>query len=303
MVSQSLGIPSTGIPSLGITFLPAFAPERLREVARAADSAGLDELWLWEDCFRHGGLVTASAALAWTSRITVGVGLLPVPLRNIGVAAMELASLHRLFPDRVLAGIGHGVQSWMGQVGARVDSPMTLLSDYELVLRDLLAGDEVTFDGAYLHVDAVKLEWPPTVNVPLLIGGEGPRSLGFAARSGDGVLLTAGLGEAEIGAACDLVRAEAAGAGKPMPPVVVPLITATGAGAADRVAAEVARWKKSDRDDVGVAGDAEEIAATILRLAALGVTSVAVQPTEDELDLPGLCRVVGERVRPILTES
>ncbi|ORM36597.1 oxidoreductase [Williamsia sp. 1135] len=291
------------MPSLGITFLPAFAPDQLREVATAADSAGLDELWLWEDCFQHGGLVTASAALAWTSRITVGVGLLPVPLRNIGVAAMELASLHRLFPDRVLAGIGHGVQRWMGQVGARVDSPMTLLSEYDSVLRDLLAGGEVTFDGTYLHVDAVKLHWPPTGNVPLLVGGEGPRSLGFAARRGDGVLLTAGLGEAEIAAACDLIRAEASGAGKAMPPVVVPLIAATGAGAADRVAAEVARWEKSDRDDVGVAGDAETVAAAILRLAAMGVTSVAVQPTEDEPDLPGLCRFLGQQVRPILSAT
>ncbi len=303
MVSPPPGIAPPGIPSLGIIFLPAFAPEQLREVAQQADSAGLDELWLWEDCFRHGGLATASAALAWTSRITVGVGLLPVPLRNVGVAAMELASLHRLFPDRVLAGIGHGVQSWMGQVGARVASPMTLLNEYDSVLRDLLAGGEVTFDGSYLHVDAVKLHWPPTGNVPLLVGGEGPRSLGFAARRSDGVLLTAGLGESEIGAACDLIRAEAAAAGKATPPVVVPLIAATGVGAAERVAVEVARWQKSDRDDVGVAGDAEALAAAISRLAEVGVTSVAIQPTEDEPDLPGLCRFLGQQVRPILAGS
>lgn len=292
-----------GIPALGITFLPAFAPEQLRELASAAEGAGLDELWLWEDCFRHGGLVTASSALAWTDDIKVGVGLLPVPLRNVGVTAMELASLHRLFPGRVIAGIGHGVQHWMGQVGVKAASPMTLLGEYDSVLRDLLAGEEVTFDGEYLHIDAVKLNWPPEGRVPLLVGGEGPRSLGFAARRGDGVLLTAGLGEDEVAAACDLIRAEAADVGRTMPPVVVPLITAIGPDAAERVAAEVVRWGKSDRDDVGVSGDAETIAATIARLAEMGVTSVAIQPTEDEPDLPGLCRFLGERVRPILSGS
>jgi alkanesulfonate monooxygenase SsuD/methylene tetrahydromethanopterin reductase-like flavin-dependent oxidoreductase (luciferase family) len=68
--------------TLGLIFLPQLAPERLREVARAADTAGLDELWLWEDCFFESGIASAAAALAWTERVRVGIGLLPVPLRN-----------------------------------------------------------------------------------------------------------------------------------------------------------------------------------------------------------------------------
>jgi alkanesulfonate monooxygenase SsuD/methylene tetrahydromethanopterin reductase-like flavin-dependent oxidoreductase (luciferase family) len=36
---------------LGTVFLPQLPPERLQRVARAADEAGLEELWLWEDCF------------------------------------------------------------------------------------------------------------------------------------------------------------------------------------------------------------------------------------------------------------
>ena len=65
-------------PTLGVTFRPQLPPERLREVAQAADRAGVAELWLWEDCFLEGGLTAATAALAWTERLRVGVGLLPV---------------------------------------------------------------------------------------------------------------------------------------------------------------------------------------------------------------------------------
>ncbi len=65
--------------------------------------------------------------LAATSRITVAIGLLPVPLRNVALTAMEISALARLFPGRITAGVGHGVQDWMGQVGARAGSPMTLL--------------------------------------------------------------------------------------------------------------------------------------------------------------------------------
>ncbi|MGI9164019.1 MAG: LLM class flavin-dependent oxidoreductase, partial [Mycobacterium sp.] len=193
-------------PRLGIAYVAALPPEGLREAAITAEEAGLDEFWLWEDCFTHGGLTTTAAALAWTHRIPVGIGLLPVPLRNVALAAMELASLHRLFPGRLIAGIGHGVQEWMGQTGARVASPMTLLQEYHDVLRGLLAGQTVTFEGRYVHVEDVTLSFPPAGEVELMLGGRGPKSLAFAAQHGDGTLLDAGQGDAEIARTCALIR-------------------------------------------------------------------------------------------------
>ena len=44
--------------TLGAVCLPQLPPEQLRNVAVAAQAAGLDELWLWEDCF-WGGAVPA----------------------------------------------------------------------------------------------------------------------------------------------------------------------------------------------------------------------------------------------------
>src|SRR6185437_15096857 len=149
------------VPALGVVFRPQNSPEQLRAVAEAADASGVDMLWLWEDCFREGGISTAAAALAWTSRVRVGIGLLPVPLRNVALTAMELATLERLFPDRLEIGIGHGVQEWMGQVGARAQSPLTLLREYTVALKRLLAGELVTTSGRYVNLDAVRLDWPP----------------------------------------------------------------------------------------------------------------------------------------------
>ena len=74
----------------------------------------------------------------------MGIGLLPVPLRNVALTAMELATLERAIPGRLIGGVGHGVQSWMGQVGARVESPVTLLREYSVALRRLLDGESVT---------------------------------------------------------------------------------------------------------------------------------------------------------------
>ncbi|WP_078884993.1 LLM class flavin-dependent oxidoreductase [Streptomyces sp. NRRL S-146] len=177
---------------LGAVFRPQLAPERLRSVALLADGAGLDELWLWEDCFREGGISTAAAALAWTERVRIGVGLLPVPLRNVAITAMEAASLHRMFPGRAILGVGHGVQDWMGQVGARVESPVTLLREHLLALRALLAGERVTVDGRYVKLDDVALDWPPSSPPSgVLAGATGPRSLRLTGEAADGTILTA----------------------------------------------------------------------------------------------------------------
>src|SRR5438477_4291424 len=119
---------------VGAVFLPQLPPERLRAVATAADVAGLDELWLWEDCFREGGMTSCAAALAWTGRLRVGVGVFPVPLRNVALAAMEVATLARMFGNRAVIGVGHGVTEWMAQVGAGTASPMTLMREYATAL-------------------------------------------------------------------------------------------------------------------------------------------------------------------------
>src|SRR5580658_1118453 len=138
---------------------PPRAPEQIGPVARAAEQAGLAQLWIWEDCFKEGGIATAAAMLAATSRITVAIGLLPVPLRNVALTAMEVSALARLFPGRLAVGVGHGVQDWMGQVGARAESPMTLLREYATALSALLRGERVTARGRYVRLDDVALDF------------------------------------------------------------------------------------------------------------------------------------------------
>ena len=173
----------------GVVFRPQSPPEELRGVVELADATGLAELWLWEDCFLEGGLTTATAALAWSSRLRVGIGLLPVPLRNPAVAAMEIATVARLFPDRFTVVLGHGVQDWMHQVGAAAESPMTLLREHTAAVRALLAGETVDVAGRYVHLDQVALDWPPATPPRLLLGGRGDRTISLAGELTDGVLL------------------------------------------------------------------------------------------------------------------
>ncbi|MGC5562976.1 LLM class flavin-dependent oxidoreductase [Streptomyces sp. FR-108] len=288
--------------SLGAVFRPQLPPERLRAVARAADDAGLEELWLWEDCFLEGGISAAAAALAWTDRLRVGVGLLPVPLRNVAVTAMETATLHRLFPGRPVMGVGHGVQDWMGQVGARAESPVTLLREYLAALRALLAGERVTTEGRYVKLDAVALDWPPPAPVPILAGATGPRSLKLTGEAADGTILTASTPPDGVRKARRLIDEGRASASRTDAPhtVVVYLLTATGPGAAARLQAELAAEGVASVPDLGVAGDADAVAKAVQRLTDAGADTVILQPTADEPDPEGFIRFTAEEVRPLV---
>ncbi|MXG91111.1 LLM class flavin-dependent oxidoreductase [Nocardioides flavescens] len=175
--------------STGVVFRPQSPPEELRGAVAATEAAGVGQLWLWEDCFLEGGLTTAALALAWSERIMVGLGLMPVPLRNPALAAMEVATLARTFPGRFIPVLGHGVQPWMQQVGAAVDSPMTLLREHASAVRALLRGERVSTSGRYVSLDDVALDWPPATAPALLLGARGPRSVALAGEVADGVLL------------------------------------------------------------------------------------------------------------------
>jgi alkanesulfonate monooxygenase SsuD/methylene tetrahydromethanopterin reductase-like flavin-dependent oxidoreductase (luciferase family) len=286
---------------LGAVFRPQLPPERLRDITRLADESGLEQLWLWEDCFREGGISTAAAALAWSERVKVGVGLLPVPLRNVAVTAMEVASLHRMFPGRAIVGVGHGVQDWMGQVGARVESPVTLLREYLDALRALLRGERVNARGRYVTLDDVGLDWPPAEGGPVFAGATGPRSLRLAGAAADGTILTAGTPPEGVRRARRLVEEGRASAGRTdRHEVVVYLLTATGRDATARLRAELADEGLAEVPDLGVAGDAGAVAKAVQRLVEAGADTVVLQPTGDEPDPEGFVRFVAEAVRPLV---
>jgi alkanesulfonate monooxygenase SsuD/methylene tetrahydromethanopterin reductase-like flavin-dependent oxidoreductase (luciferase family) len=285
---------------LAATCRPTVPPERLLDVARAAADAGLDELWLWEDCFWGGAAAATAAALASTSRLRVAVGVMPVPLRNVALTAMETAMLHRLFPGRVTIGVGHGVQSWMGQVGARPESPLTLLREYLAALRALLRGERVTVHGRYVHLDDVALGYPPDPAPPVLAAAAGPRTLRLSAELADGTVFDSTVTPEKLRAARAAIDAGRAAAGRADPhPLVVYLRTVTGPDAAERLAAKM-RQEGSPPDSAAVAGDAPAIAAAVRFWAEAGATTVVLYPPSDEPDPAAFVRFAAEEVRPLV---
>lgn len=299
-------------PSIGLMFFRDYAPETLPAYARMVEQSGLDELWIVEDCFYNGGISAASVALSATERITVGIGILPAVARNAAYTAMELATLARIFPGRLQAGLGHGFGGWIEQVGEMPPSRMAALEETTTAVRALLHGQEVTTTGKHVRLDAVRLNHPPRVVPPVLLGVTGPKSLALSGQIADGTILVELTGPALVrqnreiidgpadhqltvftywsqdvdGAiARDQIRRTAAErtASEHFKDIVAP-------GYADEARAIVARggidllareMPDAWLDEIVVAGTPEECLAAIDRLGQAGTTRVALVPPAD----------------------
>ena len=278
---------------------PHVPPEQLLGIARAADASGLAQLWLWEDSFFAGGIATSAAVLAATEQLRVGLGVAPVAYRNVGLLAMEIAALDRMFPGRFIPGVGHGNQKWMAQAGARVPSPMTLMREYVTALRALLRGERLSVSGKYVNLDHVALEWPPLSPPPLLIGATGPRSLRLSGEIADGSVLDARYRPDDVRhIRVNIEEGRVAGGRTDPHETVVFLTAATGADAEARLAQERLTWGHAPDSGIGVAGNADEIVKNIQEFVAAGANTVIVVPTEDEPDLVGLARLLATEIQP-----
>jgi alkanesulfonate monooxygenase SsuD/methylene tetrahydromethanopterin reductase-like flavin-dependent oxidoreductase (luciferase family) len=288
--------------TLACIIRPSTPPSRLIPLARAVEAAGIEEIWLWEDCFQSGGISAASAILAATERVRVGIGVMPTPLRNVALTAMEVATVDGMFPGRLIPGIGHGVQSWMSQVGAKAASPLTLMREYATALSALLAGERVTTSGKYVSLDDVALDWPPARPVPVPVAATGPKSLRVAGEVGAGVVLEGSVGLPGLPATLERIAEGRAAAGKDGLdgfPVIQFVSGGTGPGATERLRAEVNGAGSDVADDQQLAayavwGDAEALADGVRRFGAAGADTVAVYATDDDPDFERLVAVLGE---------
>lgn len=172
----------------GVMFRREWPADRLLDYARQVEAHDLDEMWVVEDLTFHGGFTQATAALAATSRLRVGIGIAPAVVRNVAYTAMEIATLAQMFPGRFHMGFGHGVDFWIEQVGAAPKSWMSSLRETVTATMQLLGGENVTLDGDYVHLDGVQLAHPAQVIPQVSLGVRGPRSMALAAEVGTGVI-------------------------------------------------------------------------------------------------------------------
>ena len=171
------------------------SPEQLRTVVTRAADAGVDHVCVGDHVsFFVGagsdGLVTATALLAAQDRVPVYVGLYLLPLRHPVPVARQLATIGQLAPGRLTFGVGIGGEDPHEVEICGVD-PKTRgrrMDESLQVLRRLLDGKPVTFQGEFFSLTDAHIAPAPSPPIPLIVGGRSEAAVRRAATLGDGWL-------------------------------------------------------------------------------------------------------------------
>ena len=185
---------------IGITVLTDLPWREAAPRWRAAEEMGFAHAWTY-DHLVWGGLPDApwraatpvlGAVAATTSQIGLGTLVASPNFRHPYQLLREAQALEDVSDGRFLLGLGTG-----GDLDSRLLAQPELTvrervdrfqEDVDLLLR-LRAEDHVDADGRWFSVrDARTL--PPLARTPLLVAGNGPRSVRYAARVGDGWVTT-----------------------------------------------------------------------------------------------------------------
>jgi alkanesulfonate monooxygenase SsuD/methylene tetrahydromethanopterin reductase-like flavin-dependent oxidoreductase (luciferase family) len=175
---------SINIPNFG-DFADA---EAVATVARAAEAAGWDAVFVWDHVvhdkrhrrsFGDPWILLTAAALA-TTRIKLGPMVTPIPRRRPEQVARQVSTLDNLSAGRVIfgAGLGGPIQDEYGSFGEPTDAKLLAerLDEGLDLLDRYWSGESVTHHGRHYQVDEVTLLPPPLQRprVPVWIGGYWP---------------------------------------------------------------------------------------------------------------------------------
>ncbi|MFQ5539567.1 MAG: LLM class flavin-dependent oxidoreductase [Candidatus Binatia bacterium] len=177
---------------VGLCFDGFYSINEMVDLARLADEVGMDSIWMSDHlCFRDS-LTSSMAFLTTTKRIKI----IPAPLspytRHPMISAMAITTMEELTPGRVAATAGTGNATALQEVGVKVTRPLKTMREYMQLLRALLEGETVNFQGEVFNINGAKMGLKPSSPIPIYMTAVKPRMLSLAGEIADGVLLSAG---------------------------------------------------------------------------------------------------------------
>jgi 5,10-methylenetetrahydromethanopterin reductase len=163
------------------------------EIARYAESRGFHAIWQAESRLVREATVPMASFLAVTERIKVGSGVVNNWTRNPALLASTFSTLDDLAPGRVILGIGAWWDPLASKVGIKRVRPLVAMRETVEAVRALLADETVTYDGEFVHLDGVELDYVHQErrpkDVPIYIGATGMQMMELAGQIADGVVL------------------------------------------------------------------------------------------------------------------
>jgi probable F420-dependent oxidoreductase len=275
------------LPNIGM----AATRENILYIAKEAEAAGLDSLWvidrlLWPQrpqtpyvATPDGSLpteyrnvldpfATLSYVAANTERISLGTSIADMPFYSPVILARQFASLDVLSGGRVIAGLGLGWSKDEYEAsnvpfkdrGSRADEILS-------ILKRAWTEDVVEFQGKFYRVPASRIDLKPIQkpHPPILLGGFSPNTFSRVAKYADGWIPIAGFGPLDqVGQAINGLKDQVRKSGRD--PSKVKIFMLTYPNVLDSSAAKEGR--------LPLTGTIEEIGEDIQKIKQLGADHI-----------------------------
>lgn len=187
----------------GLHFFATDMVSDTRDVARAAEDHGFESLLFADHShipvsrdtpYRRGGdlpdhyirtfdpLIACTAAACVTERLIVGTSICILPERDPIILAKEVATLDLMSGGRVLFGVGTGWNAEeLADHGVVFSQRFAITDDRLGLIRELWTNEVAAFESPHANLRP-SWQWPKPVQnpVPVMIGGDGPKSMKMA---------------------------------------------------------------------------------------------------------------------------
>ena len=177
-------------PTLGLNW------DQQREVSKEAARLGYTSIWTPEGngqdsfhlCVQRWQATTEVAP----EGLTTGIAVSPVMYRTPLSFAMEGGTVSEITGGKFIMGIGSG-GAYRPQARAALGvgrmSALALMRDYLSVIRPLVHGERVDYEGETTTLKGMRLGMRPAPETPVYLGALGPRMLEMSGELADGASL------------------------------------------------------------------------------------------------------------------
>jgi probable F420-dependent oxidoreductase len=175
-------------PNLDI-FVEALPPRLQIDYGVRAEERGFRAAWFPEITFGDA-FGPATAVATKTSRIGLGTGVVGIWSRSAVTMALQAATLNELSDGRLLLGVGLQARGYVeGWHGQRYERPVRAMREYVTILRRILSGENVTFEGEIFSVRGFQLMMqPPERPARIYMAAIGPQMTRLAGELADGII-------------------------------------------------------------------------------------------------------------------
>jgi alkanesulfonate monooxygenase SsuD/methylene tetrahydromethanopterin reductase-like flavin-dependent oxidoreductase (luciferase family) len=280
------------------------------EVAASAHAAGLDGLLFGDNHAVPDAYANSFAPIPTVARLMAVTGTMPVgmvllaPFYQPIVLAEQIGTLAAFAQAPIIVTLANGGRLQAFEAfGIAMSSRARRLEELTIVLRGLLAGERVTFQGRYLTLDGVRISPRLRVPIELWLAGTVPAAAARAGALGDGWLTGQNTSDAELIRQLDVYREAAAKAGRPARAVLRRdiFVAETDADAHAEVDQVLAEGYRGTGKAELLVGSPEEVVERLRHYRQLGFEEVMVRHiTGDHGRMLRSFALIGERVMPAI---